>query len=81
MERGPALAQRLDGDGILRIVFDTPGRRANLLSSGLLEALDRLLDEARGRQEIRALLFSSSKPRNFLAGLDLDEVAALRDAY
>lgn len=81
MERGAALAHRVDGDGILRIVFDSPGERANLLSSRLLGELSRLLDDARRREDVRALLFSSAKPRMFLAGLDIEEIAALTDAY
>jgi 3-hydroxyacyl-CoA dehydrogenase/enoyl-CoA hydratase/3-hydroxybutyryl-CoA epimerase len=81
MERGAALTHRVDGDGILRIVFDSPGERTNLLSSRLLADLNRLLDDARRREEIRALLFSSARPRIFLAGLDIEEIAALTDAY
>lgn len=81
MEQGPALAQRVDADGILRIVFDTPGERVNLLDSRVLSELGRLLDDARRREEIRAVLFSSAKPNMFLAGSELREIAALTDAH
>lgn len=81
MEQEPGLTHRVDAGGVLRIVFDTPGGGGNLLGSRVLTLLGRLLDEARGREEIRALLFSSAKPRVFLAGPDLEEIAGVPDAH
>ena len=81
MQREPGLAQRVDADGILRIVFDTPGEQVNLLDSQVLDRLGRILDDARRREEVRAVLLSSAKPRMFLAGQDVKEIGAVTDAY
>ena len=35
---------RVDGDGVLRVVFDTPGQKVNLLTEETLKGLDRLLE-------------------------------------
>ena len=56
------LAHRVDADGILQVVFDLPGQRVNLLTLQNLQELGRLLDEARSRDEIRAVFFASAKP-------------------
>ena len=45
------LSHRIDGDGVLRVVFDLPGERVNLLGPATLEELGRLADEAGRRDE------------------------------
>ena len=72
---------RIDAEGVLRIVFDTPGQKVNLLSEATLRALDRLLEETRHRDEIRAVLFTSGKHGMFIAGMDIDQIASVNDAY
>lgn len=72
---------RIDSEGVLRIVFDTPGQKVNLLSEATLRALDRLLEETRHRDEIRAVLFTSGKHGMFIAGMDIDQIASVNDAY
>ncbi|HEV2150174.1 MAG TPA: enoyl-CoA hydratase-related protein, partial [Longimicrobiaceae bacterium] len=79
---GP-LRLELEEDGIARLVFDRPGSRANFLSGGVLEALDLLLGEAERLADggrLRALVVRSAKPAVFVAGMDLDELRAVRDA-
>ena len=71
----------VDADGVLRIVFDTPGEKVNLLSEATLRGLDRVLEEARHREDVRAVLFSSAKPGMFIAGMDVDQIASVTDAY
>ena len=67
------LSHRIDGDGVLRVLFDLPGERVNLLGPAELEELGRLADEAARRDDIRAILFASAKPRMFVAGLDVGQ--------
>jgi 3-hydroxyacyl-CoA dehydrogenase/enoyl-CoA hydratase/3-hydroxybutyryl-CoA epimerase len=75
------VSHRLDADGILRIVFDRQGERVNLLSAEILQGLGELLDEVRGRDDVRGLLFASHKPGMFIAGMDVDQIASVTDAY
>jgi len=72
--------QQLDADGILRILFDRPESGANLLDGRLLDELDRLLEEAAARDDVRALLFASAKPGMFMAGAGLKRIEAMTDA-
>jgi 3-hydroxyacyl-CoA dehydrogenase/enoyl-CoA hydratase/3-hydroxybutyryl-CoA epimerase len=72
---------QVDADGVLRIIFDTPGQKVNLLSEDMLRALDRLLEETRNREEIRAVLFTSAKRGMFIAGMDVEQIASVNDAY
>ena len=72
---------RVDADGVMRIVFDSTNDKVNLLTETLLKSLDRLLDEVRKRDDIRAVLFLSAKPGNFIAGMDVEQIAAVTDAY
>ena len=75
------MTHRVDAEGVLRIVFDRPGDKVNLLDEQLLRELDRLLEEARRREDIQAILFQSAKPGMFVAGMDVDQIAAVTDAY
>jgi len=75
------VAHRVDTDGILRITFDSPGEKVNLLNESVLRELGRVLDEARARDDVRAVLFTSAKPGMFIAGMDVAEIAVIRDAY
>jgi len=71
----------LDADGILRIVFDRQGERVNLLNEEILRGMGELLDEVRGREDVRGLIISSDKPGMFVAGMDVDQIASVTDAY
>lgn len=78
-----ALSLRIDGDGLAWLVFDRPESRVNLLTTGVLRRLDALLEEieagaARGR--IKVLILHSGKPGHFIAGADVDEIAAITRA-
>jgi len=75
------MTHRIDAEGVLRIVFDRPGDKVNLLDEQLLRELDRLLEEVRRREDIRAILFQSAKPGMFIAGMDVEQIAAVTDAY
>jgi 3-hydroxyacyl-CoA dehydrogenase/enoyl-CoA hydratase/3-hydroxybutyryl-CoA epimerase len=81
MADGSGMNHRIDAEGILRIVFDRPGESVNLLDERVLRELDRLLEDVRRREEIRAVLFQSAKPGVFMAGMDVEQIAAVTDAY
>ena len=81
LETVPGIEARLDSDGILRVVFDRPQERVNLLNAEILRYLSALLDQARQSEEVRGLLFKSGKPGMVLAGMDVREIAGVTDAY
>jgi 3-hydroxyacyl-CoA dehydrogenase/enoyl-CoA hydratase/3-hydroxybutyryl-CoA epimerase len=68
-----------DDAGILSVVFDRPGESVNLLTPEILEELNRLLDRARGHPDLRGLLVASAKPGMFIAGMDVERIASVRD--
>ena len=77
----PGLSHVLDDDGILSFIFDTPDSRVNLLDGRILQEMGQLLDRARSTDEVRALLFKSAKPKMFIAGMDVEQIAGVNDAY
>lgn len=81
MKDGPALQHAVDSDGIARVVFDAPDEKVNLLTPALLDAFDRLLEELGRRDDVRGVLIVSGKPGTFIAGMDVEEIARLQDAY
>jgi len=68
-------------DGIVHVVFDRPGHSVNLLSREVLRQLDGILDRFGRAEQTRAILFRSAKPRMFLAGMDVEEIAGARDGF
>lgn len=68
-------------DGIAHVVFDRPRRSVNLLGRELLLELDRILDLLTEQAPARGVLFRSAKPRMFIAGMDVEEIAAAQDGF
>jgi 3-hydroxyacyl-CoA dehydrogenase/enoyl-CoA hydratase/3-hydroxybutyryl-CoA epimerase len=66
--------------GIGRLVLDVRAEKVNILSGGVLEELDRWLDEAADRADLKALLVVSGKPGTFIAGADVGEIGAIETA-
>jgi 3-hydroxyacyl-CoA dehydrogenase/enoyl-CoA hydratase/3-hydroxybutyryl-CoA epimerase len=73
------MTHRWDDGGVLTIVFDHPGEPVNVLTPEIFEELNRLLDQARSHPDLRGLLFTSAKPGMFLAGMDVESIASVRD--
>ncbi len=80
-EVASGLRHRVDESGILRIAFDLPGKSVNLLTRENLQDLSRLLAEAQTRSDVQGLLFSSDKPAMFIAGMDVEQIAAVTDSH
>ena len=77
-----ALTMRVEEHGIAWLSFDAPGK-LNILTSEVLKRLDELIGEVEdgaraGR--IRAVVIRSGKAGSFIAGADIDEIAAVTDA-
>jgi 3-hydroxyacyl-CoA dehydrogenase / enoyl-CoA hydratase / 3-hydroxybutyryl-CoA epimerase / enoyl-CoA isomerase len=68
--------EELDGHvGLL--TFDAPGKSVNTFSQPVLLELSRWVDDLAKRKDLRGLLLKSGKPGQFIAGADLNELAAL----
>jgi 3-hydroxyacyl-CoA dehydrogenase/enoyl-CoA hydratase/3-hydroxybutyryl-CoA epimerase len=70
---------RLDVEarGLAFVTIDVPGRKVNVWSRAVLDDFEELLDEVAGRDDLTAVVFRSAKPDTFIAGADVDELAAI----
>lgn len=66
-----------ESGGIAELVFDDPEGRANILSTPVMQELDRLIRTLEGRRDLKALLVKSGKAGMFIAGADVNEIAGL----
>jgi 3-hydroxyacyl-CoA dehydrogenase/enoyl-CoA hydratase/3-hydroxybutyryl-CoA epimerase/3-hydroxyacyl-CoA dehydrogenase/enoyl-CoA hydratase/3-hydroxybutyryl-CoA epimerase/enoyl-CoA isomerase len=74
-----ANAFRLDelGGGIALVTFDVPEKKVNTLSREVLEELAGLVGKLEQKAGVRGLLLKSAKHGQFIAGADLNELAAM----
>jgi 3-hydroxyacyl-CoA dehydrogenase/enoyl-CoA hydratase/3-hydroxybutyryl-CoA epimerase len=77
---GQAFRLSVDADGFATLTFDLPDRRANIFTREVLAELESLLRELARRREIEALVLLSGKADIFVAGADVDEIAAVTDS-
>jgi 3-hydroxyacyl-CoA dehydrogenase/enoyl-CoA hydratase/3-hydroxybutyryl-CoA epimerase len=69
--------------GLALLTFDRPDSKVNLLTREVMLGLDELLasiEAAVDRGQVQALLIRSGKHRNFIAGANIDELAAIESA-
>lgn len=69
----------IDDNWIAWLTFDTPGEKVNTFTAPSLTELDHLLDELAVNDSIKAIAVRSGKPLNFIAGADINELAAITD--
>ncbi|MBD3867877.1 MAG: enoyl-CoA hydratase/isomerase family protein [Acidobacteria bacterium] len=81
MSATAGIRDHLEADGILHVVFDQPERPVNLLDGELLKRLSAILEQVRVEEQVKGVLFRSAKPENFLAGMDIDSLSGIDDAY
>lgn len=65
------------------VTFDDPDRGQNVLTRQALEALASVIqdaEEAAASGTLRILMFRSAKPRSFIAGADVNAIAAVKDS-
>jgi 3-hydroxyacyl-CoA dehydrogenase/enoyl-CoA hydratase/3-hydroxybutyryl-CoA epimerase len=68
-----------EGDVAL-LVLDVPGAPVNTLNADVRAEIDRLLPDLAADASVRAVVFLSGKPENFVAGADIEEFTRLRTA-
>jgi 3-hydroxyacyl-CoA dehydrogenase / enoyl-CoA hydratase / 3-hydroxybutyryl-CoA epimerase / enoyl-CoA isomerase len=66
----------LDG-GIALVTFDLPDKKVNTLGQAVLRELAGLVAKLSLRTDLKGLLLQSSKPGQFIAGADLNDLAML----
>lgn len=66
--------------GIAVLVLDYPPGRVNLLTASVLTELQRHVAALAAEPSVRGLVLASGKPGHFLAGADVQEIRAVRDA-
>ncbi len=62
------------------LTLDVPDKKVNTLSQAVLTELASHVEQLEKRSDLKGLLFRSGKPGQFIAGADLNELAALIDA-
>lgn len=73
---------RLDADGVGRLTFQDPVRRQNVLTQEVMEVLAAAVAEAEEAARggaLRVLVVESAQPGSFIAGADLNAIAAIED--
>ena len=65
------------GGGIAQVTFNVPDKKVNTLSESVLRELAGLVGQLAQRTDLRGLLLRSGKPGQFIAGADLNDLAAL----
>ncbi|HEY7840143.1 MAG TPA: 3-hydroxyacyl-CoA dehydrogenase NAD-binding domain-containing protein [Gammaproteobacteria bacterium] len=68
-----------DADGLAWCTLDVAGESANVLSSGVLEELGRVIDRLE-KDRPRGAVIQSGKESGFIAGADVREFAGVRDS-
>jgi len=77
-------AFEIDARGIGWITFDDPERKLNVLTEDVMRRLARVVESAREaatRGRVKVLVFRSGKPDSFIAGADVEAIAALEDPH
>lgn len=71
------------GYRLFQVTFDLPGEKVNKFSAGVILEFEALISdlETKGKAgEIEALIFRSGKAGNFIAGADINMIAATKTA-
>ncbi len=70
---------KTDKQGVATLTFDMPKSSVNVLSSAVLDALEKQLDKCFKDQNIKALFIESAKKDIFIAGADIKEIEQAKE--
>jgi hypothetical protein len=76
----PAFTLETRPDGIAVLTFDLQDKKVNVLTSPVMNELDKLLDGLALRKDVKALVVRSGKEGQFIAGADVAEIRDVTDA-
>jgi 3-hydroxyacyl-CoA dehydrogenase/enoyl-CoA hydratase/3-hydroxybutyryl-CoA epimerase len=74
-----AFRLEIDSDGIGTLIFDLPGRKANIFTRETLAELEHWTNSLAERQDLEVLVIASAKADIFIAGADVEEIAGVTD--
>jgi 3-hydroxyacyl-CoA dehydrogenase/enoyl-CoA hydratase/3-hydroxybutyryl-CoA epimerase len=66
-------------EGIAHLVMDDPARRINVIDEAALDSLDQALGALEADSAVRGVVVRSGKAGSFIAGADVNAIAALSD--
>ncbi len=66
-------------DKLATVTFDLEGTSVNVFNQEVVSEFQRLVQDLSQRSEIACLVLLSGKPRNFIAGADIDSIATVTD--
>ena len=69
-----------DDRGIVTLTFDTPQKAVNVLCFDALYELEKIIDNLAQDRSIKALFIESAKETVFIAGADIKEIKAFKNA-
>ena len=67
-------------DGVAIITMDVPGEPVNTLKDSFVEEFTQVFDALEASEAVKAVVFTSGKPKNFLAGADITMLEACQTA-
>lgn len=67
------LVEMTDTGGVVRLTINRP-KALNALNSGVIQALEDVLDQLEGREGLRAVLMTGAGEKSFVAGADITEM-------
>ena len=84
----PAAAEKISDDfslevtseGVAMLTLDMPGAPVNMLSSSLQKSFDTIIQRLEGDDSIKGCVLRSGKPGVWVAGADINELAACTSA-
>jgi len=74
MER--SIETKLKDNGVFIISLDVSGESMNVLRLSLIEELQTALEKANDNPDVKAVIFTSGKQDNFIAGADISMIDA-----
>ena len=69
----------IDRDQIAIVSIDLAEKGANVFTGELIEELSAAVRKASNAREIRGVIFVSAKPKQFIAGADIEEILSIKD--
>ena len=80
MKQTSTLTHSLDDDGILDLSINVPDESMNILNQAVMDDFDSLFTEINNNNDIKAVVFSSTKPNCFIAGADINMLEQAKSA-
>lgn len=64
---------------VTTVWLDVPDHRVNVFNGRVIEELSKIVDDLASQRHLKAVVFRSAKPKGFLAGADINAIAAISD--